>query len=155
MICCSSLGVNTTEACSCAGDAFALASSCGTRLDSSTFYSGRVCVFFIQNWLWHFIIHAQTCQHHAAGPCTKSCSMDWNKCGGYIKTDDASMRMDARCCDPESHCVQEADGYAECRPKTRPVPDAWEGIILECGMIIYKQVLRRNAQRRHSIGTIS
>lgn len=79
------------------------------------------------------ILFCTTVQVCLAAPCSQFCAAKWNKCGGYRKDESGErVRMDRRCCDPNFHCVQRRDGFAQCRPKKRGIPATWEGSVLEC-----------------------
>lgn len=82
--------------------------------------------------------------HCAAASCsTESCARTWNRCGGFLRENGGRSRLDRRCCDPDSHCVQFSAAYAQCRPKKRVIPQFWSGEVLECGACSHHDVGHR------------
>lgn len=59
--------------------------------------------------------------------CAGDCVGTYKKCAGNI-ADGAQP-----CCKASDHCLMKSSYYSQCRPRQTPVPEDWDGSVVECG----------------------
>ena len=64
-------------------------------------------------------------------PCKSSrCARNNGRCGGVTRANPlGNVRP---CCDPNYHCVERNNGFAQCRRRDSSPPRRWSGAILDC-----------------------
>lgn len=71
-----------------------------------------------------------TCDGHTHPPaptaCVEDCVDTFDKCAG--KGIDGLKS----CCSSDDHCVMKNRFFSACRPRDRPLPDGWAGVVVDC-----------------------
>ena len=58
--------------------------------------------------------------------CVGDCVGTFDKCAGK------GIGGLKSCCNPDDHCVMKNRFFSACRPRDRPVPDGWAGVVVDC-----------------------